>query len=305
MLGPGVVTVNGTPLLGVPATVTITLPLVAPLGTGTTMLVELQLVGVPATVLKTTVLVPWLAPKFVPVIVTEVPSGPEVGLMLLMLGAGMTVKVTPLLATPPTVTTTGPVVAPVGTGTMMVVEFQFCGVAMVPLKATVLVPCEAPKLFPVTVITTPTAPVFWLKLVIVGPVVPAEAALNAPKMAPQTSEVESVADAEAAPAAGWMWSSVISLVFGAAGTTSSMVYPVPAVKVCEFVEEIAPRSKSPFAVVFTPPLLGLALLAVATIDPSSEFDVATPEYSMTEKRSGPETVSDTVTVFAPPLMFSV
>src|SRR5882762_6904641 len=142
MLGPDVVTVKGMPLLGVPATVTTTFPVVAPLGTGTTMLVEVQLVGVPVIVLKVTELDPWLAPKFVPVIVTEVPNEPEEGLTLVMLGAWTTVKVTPLLASPPTVTTTGPVVAPAGTGAMMLVALQFDTVAIVPLKVTVLVPCE-------------------------------------------------------------------------------------------------------------------------------------------------------------------
>ena len=46
-------------------------------GTGTTMLVALQLVGVAAVPLNFTVLVPCVAPKFVPVIVTDVPTGPE------------------------------------------------------------------------------------------------------------------------------------------------------------------------------------------------------------------------------------
>ena len=50
------------------------------------------------------------------------------------------VKVTPLLAWPFTVTTTGPVAAPDGTGAEMLVEFQLVGVAAVPLKVTVLVP---------------------------------------------------------------------------------------------------------------------------------------------------------------------
>ena len=36
----------------------------------------------------------------------------------------------------------------------------------------------------------------------------------------------------------------------------------------------------------------------------NEFDVATPEYSKIANRNGPDTVSDTVIVFAPPLMFS-
>ena len=74
--------------------------------------------------------------------VTEVPTAPEVGLKLLMLGADvvLTVKLTPLLATPPTVTTTFPVVAPVGTGATMLVALQLVGVAATPLNFTVLVP---------------------------------------------------------------------------------------------------------------------------------------------------------------------
>ena len=60
-----------------PPTVTTTLPVVAPAGTGATMLVALQLVGVAAVPLNVTVLVPCVAPKFVPVIVTEVPTTPR------------------------------------------------------------------------------------------------------------------------------------------------------------------------------------------------------------------------------------
>src|SRR5258708_5076500 len=60
-------------------------------------------------------------------------------------------KLTPLLAIPPTVTTTLPVVAPLGTATAMLVAFQFAGVALVPLNVTVLVPCVEPKFFPVMV----------------------------------------------------------------------------------------------------------------------------------------------------------
>ena len=46
MLGAVAVTVNITPLLATPPTVTTTFPVVAPLGTGTTIIVALQLVGV-------------------------------------------------------------------------------------------------------------------------------------------------------------------------------------------------------------------------------------------------------------------
>src|SRR5213079_1832136 len=95
-------TVKLTPLLATPPTVTTTLPVVAPVGTGATMLVALQLVGVAATPLKLIVLVPCVAPKLAPAIVTDVPTTPDVGFKLVLLGAGaVTVKLTPLLATPP------------------------------------------------------------------------------------------------------------------------------------------------------------------------------------------------------------
>jgi hypothetical protein len=86
-----------------------------------------------------------------------------------MLGGEIKVKGDPLLACPPTVTTTFPVVAPVGTFTAMLVEVQeVTTVTAVPLKLTVLLPCAAPKLVPVIVTETPTAPEVWLKLVMAG-----------------------------------------------------------------------------------------------------------------------------------------
>jgi hypothetical protein len=75
----------------------------------------------------------------------------------------VTVKVEPLLATPPTVTTTGPEVAPVGTGTLMLVSLQLAGDAAVPLNVTVLEPCVAPKWLPVMVTAVPTGPDATLK----------------------------------------------------------------------------------------------------------------------------------------------
>jgi hypothetical protein len=86
-LAGGPVTVNGTTLLATPPTVTTTFPVVAPAGTAITMLVALQLLAVPAPVpLNVTVLVPCGLPKFVPVIVTGVLTGPDVGFRLVMLG---------------------------------------------------------------------------------------------------------------------------------------------------------------------------------------------------------------------------
>src|SRR5947207_8161318 len=153
------VTVKVTPLLATPPTVIITFPDVAPDGTGATILVEFQLVGEAAVPLNMTVLVPCDAPKLVPVMVTDVPTGPEVGLRSVMLGAAVvTVNAKPLLPRPPTVTTTFPDVAPDGTGATMLVEFQLVGEAAVPLNMTALVPCDAPKLVPVIVTEVPAGP---------------------------------------------------------------------------------------------------------------------------------------------------
>jgi hypothetical protein len=163
-------TVNDEPLLANPLTVTTTLPVVDPVGTVATIEVALQLpivvAGVP---LNCTVLVPWVEPKFVPVIVTEAPTAPDVGDKLVMLGAATTVNDDPLLATPLTVTTTLPVVAPVGTVATIEVALQLpIVVAVVPLNFTVLVPCVDPKFVPVIVTDAPTAPVVGDKLVMLG-----------------------------------------------------------------------------------------------------------------------------------------
>jgi hypothetical protein len=107
----------------------------------------------------------------VPVIVTVVPTVPDVGLRLEMFGAGaLTVNVAALLANPPTVTTTLPVVAALGTGTTMLDALQLVGVPAVPLNVTVLVPCEDPKLVPAIVTAVPTAPDVGLSTVMLGAV---------------------------------------------------------------------------------------------------------------------------------------
>ena len=63
------------------------------------MLVALQLVGVATVPLNVTVLVPCVAPKFVPAIVTEVPTAPEFGLRLVIFGfVAVAVKLKPLLS---------------------------------------------------------------------------------------------------------------------------------------------------------------------------------------------------------------
>jgi hypothetical protein len=115
-----------------------------------------------------TVLEPCDEPKFEPVIVTDVPVGPEVGLRLVMLGGTVTVKGTLLLARLLTVTTTLPVVAPLGTGTTILVELQLVGVAAVPLNVTVLLPWVETKFVPVMVTEVPTGPDVGLRLEMLG-----------------------------------------------------------------------------------------------------------------------------------------
>jgi hypothetical protein len=159
-------TANDTPLLDTPPAFTTTLPVVAPAGTVATIDVALQLVIVALVPLNVTD--PCVVPKFEPPMVTETPTAPDVGNRLLTVGVCDTVKVTPLLAAPPTVTTTFPEVAPAGTGTAMLVALQLVGVPAVPLNVTVLVPWLAPKLVPVIVTDAPTTPEVGARLMMDG-----------------------------------------------------------------------------------------------------------------------------------------
>jgi hypothetical protein len=91
------------------------------------------------------------------------------GERLVMAGPGTTVKGRELLATPPTFTTTFPVVAPDGTVVMISFELQYEGVDTFPLNVTVLDPCELPKLPPVMSILAPTEPVDGESVPMPGP----------------------------------------------------------------------------------------------------------------------------------------
>jgi hypothetical protein len=133
------VTVKFTPLLAMPLTVTTTLPVVAPLGTGTVMLLSPQPVGVPAVPLNITVLVPCVTPKLVPVIVTDVAGGPDVGFRAVI--AGVTWNTAMLLVNPPTVTCTPAVPTDKLPAVTTKLELlQPVGAATVPPKVTVLEP---------------------------------------------------------------------------------------------------------------------------------------------------------------------
>lgn len=68
---------------------------------------------------------------------------------------GRTVKATPLLGWPPTVTTTFPLVAPLGILNVIVDRFHDAGVTTVPPNETVPDPCVTPKPVPLTVTEVP------------------------------------------------------------------------------------------------------------------------------------------------------
>ena len=72
----------------------------------------------------------------------------------------MTVKPIPLLAAPPTVTTTFPVAAPAGTATVILVEVHTeAALAATPLNFTTLLPCVDPKFVPLIDTAPPIGPV--------------------------------------------------------------------------------------------------------------------------------------------------
>jgi hypothetical protein len=160
-----------------------TLPVVAPDGTTAVMLVEVQLLVVAVTPLNVTEL-PVLVPNVVPEMVTQVPTIPEVGDKLVM--CGITVKATPLLATPETVTTTFPVVAAVGTVTLIVVEFQLLKLAVVPLNLTLL-PELVPKPVPVITTAVPTGPAVTERLTMLGAAAVSWAALIPKRLKEKTT----------------------------------------------------------------------------------------------------------------------
>jgi len=100
---------------------------------------------------------PCVAPKFVPVMVTDVPAMAGLGDMPVMTGTTVN-EVTELAVIPATVTVIAPEAVPVGTGATIDVALQLVGVAAVPLKFTVLKPWLNPKFVPVIVTGVATPP---------------------------------------------------------------------------------------------------------------------------------------------------
>src|SRR5437667_9679186 len=154
----GLLIVKGMELLQTPFCRICALPELEPDATVVITCPSLQLTTCPGATPSQTLPLPWVAPKPDPAIVTCVPATPEFGDTLEITGYVITVKFKPLLATPPTVTTTLPVVAPVGTRPTIRVTLQLAGVTVVPLKLTVLDPWVEPKLEPVIVTCVPATP---------------------------------------------------------------------------------------------------------------------------------------------------
>jgi hypothetical protein len=106
--------------------------------------------------------------KLLPVIVTEVPTGPFAGLKLEIAGrAAVTVKLLDEVAVPSgVVTETKPVVVPLATVAVILVELLTVKLeAALPLKATAVAPV---RLVPVMTTEVPTGPLVGAKLVIAG-----------------------------------------------------------------------------------------------------------------------------------------
>jgi hypothetical protein len=85
-------TVNALPALVAPATVTVTFPVVAPAGTVAVMDVVVAAVTVAVVPLNLTVSDGIVLEKFVPVMVIEAPTAPEVGDRLVMVGAAIAMR---------------------------------------------------------------------------------------------------------------------------------------------------------------------------------------------------------------------
>jgi hypothetical protein len=143
--------------------VTAIFPVIAPVGTvAVTWISELTVKVVAATPPKVTPVV-WVNP--VPVMVTMVPTWPEDGEKLPMVG--VTLNVLELVADPPDVVTViFPVLAPLGTVALTLLsELTVKVVALTPPKVTFVV-CVRPV--PLIVTTVPIGPLVGEMLLIVG-----------------------------------------------------------------------------------------------------------------------------------------
>lgn len=108
----------------------------------------------------------WLEPNPVPVITTDVPIGPEEGETPVTVDASIRVNCAELLVIPPDVTETGPLVAPVGTVTVILVLLQDLMDALKLLNWTV--PWDPPNPLPLMIMEPPTGPLGGARFEITG-----------------------------------------------------------------------------------------------------------------------------------------
>jgi hypothetical protein len=178
-----------------PGVVTVILPVVAPEGTVAVTDVAVLVENVAVTPLNFTAVTPV---RFVPVIVTLVPTGPLAGVNDVIEAPATTVKLVALFAGPPpvVVTCSAPVVAPVGTvAVIWVAELTTYVVAAVVLNITDVV---HPKFVPVITTLAPVDPVVGANEVIVG--TPAAAGMKFPVLGESVAGVSTVIGPAVAPA---------------------------------------------------------------------------------------------------------
>ncbi len=189
-------------------TVTLILPVVAPVGTFTLICVEDEEITVAAVPLNFTALFAGVALKFVPVIVTSSPTypvesagRPEAGVNEVNVGGKITVKsFIDVAVVPSNVTVIFPVVAPAGTVVEIVVAVEAVTVAVVLLNFTTLFAGVVLKSVPLIVTVAPINPDAGVNEVIVweitvkssadDAVAPLEATEIFPVVAPAGTVVE-------------------------------------------------------------------------------------------------------------------
>src|SRR2546427_10803030 len=193
----GTTTVNPRVLGPVPpAVVTLTGPVVAPAGTAVWTAVSDDTVKPALTPLNATAVVPM---RFVPLMVTAVPTGPLAGERLAMVGGLSTVNVFALVAVPPgVVTLSGPVAAPAGTAVWIALSEETVKLALTPLNATAVAPL---KLLPLMVTLAPTGPLVGVKLEIAG----AFTTVNPPELVAVPPRVATLMVPDEAPAGTVAW----------------------------------------------------------------------------------------------------
>src|SRR5205807_40164 len=263
-------TVNELALVAVPpGVVTLTGPVVAPAGTVARIAVSEVTVKVALTPLNDTAVAPV---KFVPLIVTLVPTGPLVGVKLAIVGGVTTVNELALVAVPPgVVTLSGPVVAPAGTVAWIAVAEVTVKVALTPLDVTEVAPLQcvaltalfaSPVAFlsfvPLIVTLVPTGPLVGEKLAIVGRLT----TVNELALVAVPPGVVTLSGPVVAPAGTVAWIAVAEVTVKVALTPLN-------------VTEVAPLKFVPLIVTLVPtgPLVGEKLAIVGPLTSVNELVV--------------------------------